>query len=37
MACGRKLALNVALNQKILDIFYFFKMNIPNHYPEQEI
>ena len=29
--------LKVALNQKILEKFYFSKINIPNHYPEQKI
>jgi hypothetical protein len=29
--------LKVALSQKRLEDFYFSKLNIPNHYPEQEI
>ena len=29
--------LNVALSQKVLDNFYLSKINIPNHYPEQNI
>ena len=29
--------LKVALSQKRLEDFYFTKINIPNHYPEQEI
>ena len=28
--------LKVALSQKILENFYFSKINIPNHYPEQK-
>ena len=29
--------LKVALSQKILENFYISNINIPNHYPEQEI
>ena len=29
--------LKVDLSQKILENFYFSKINIPNHYPEQKI
>ena len=29
--------LTVALCQKILEVFYIAKINIPNHYPEQKI
>ena len=29
--------LKVALSQKMLEDFYFSKINIPNHYPEQTI
>ena len=29
--------LKVASSQKILDNFYIYNINIPNHYPEQKI
>ena len=29
--------LKVALSQKILEDFYYSKINIPYHYPEQKI